>query len=152
MYIEKDIANFDRKALIKEAMDVLPNAYAPYSHFFVGAAVLMSSGKVFTGVNVENASYPAGICAERNAIFSAVSVGEKHIEAIAIVGGFDGKVTDFAPPCGICRQVMTEFGDLQKTKVILAVSEDEYKELYLEEILPFSFGPQNLSYSSRQIP
>ena len=92
-------SKFNRFELIKSAIDSLDRSYAPYSHFNVAAAVLASSGKIYTGVNVENASYPAGICAERNAIFHAVACGEREITAIAIVGGLNGQITDYCPPC-----------------------------------------------------
>ncbi len=131
--------------LIKIAKDHLKNSYAPYSGFNVSAAVLMDSGRVYTGVNVENASYPAGICAERNAIFNAIGCGEKRIKAIAIVGGHNFKIETFCPPCGICRQVMREFCDPKAMRVIIAKSEEDYREMTLEELLPESFGPENLS-------
>lgn len=136
---------FNRSELIKSAIDRLDCSYAPYSHFNVAAAVLTSSGKIYTGVNVENASYPAGICAERNAIFHAVACGEREITAIAIVGGLNGQITDYCPPCGVCRQVMREFCDPKQMTVIIAKSADEYKEMTLAELLPESFGPDMLS-------
>ena len=134
----------DKKALINAALSALGNAYAPYSKFKVAAAVLTASGRVFTGVNVENASYPAGICAERNAVSHAVAEGETKLAAIAIVGGADGKVKTYCAPCGICRQVMREFADPAELTVIVAISEDDYKEYSLEELLPESFGPEFL--------
>ena len=137
-------SKFNRFELIKSAIDSLNFSYAPYSHFNVAAAVLASSGKIYTGVNVENASYPAGICAERNAIFHAVACGEKEITAIAIVGGLNGKITDYCPPCGVCRQVMREFCDPEHMTVIIAKSADEYKEMTLAELLPESFGPDSI--------
>ena len=140
--MEKD---FDRKELIKIAIDNIDKSYAPYSGFHVSAALLMDSGKIYTGVNVENASYPAGICAERNAIFHAVGLGEKKIIAIAIVGGKDGVITDYCAPCGICRQVMREFSEPNSMKILLAKSLDEYKEFTLDELLPLSFGPEDLA-------
>ena len=134
----------DRTGLIQLALDGLKNAYAPYSGFHVSAAVLMNSGKTYTGVNVENASFPAGICAERNAIFHAIACGEKTILAVAIAGGFHGKVRDICAPCGICRQVMREFCNPKEMKVILAKSVTDYQEMTLEELLPESFGPESL--------
>ena len=137
-------SKFNRFELIKSAIDSLDRSYAPYSHFNVAAAVLASSGKIYTGVNVENASYPAGICAERNAIFHAVACGEREITAIAIVGGLNGQITDYCPPCGVCRQVMREFCDPEHMTVIIAKSTDEYKEMTLAELLPESFGPDSI--------
>ena len=137
-------SKINRFELIKSAIDSLDRSYAPYSHFNVAAAVLASSGKIYTGVNVENASYPAGICAERNAIFHAVACGEKEITAIAIVGGLNGQITDYCPPCGVCRQVMREFCDPEHMTVIIAKSADEYKEMTLAELLPESFGPDSI--------
>ena len=134
----------DRSALIQSALSKLPRAYAPYSRFSVAAAALFDSGRVYTGVNVENASYPAGICAERNAIFHAVAEGEKHLRAIAIVAGKDGVPGEHCTPCGICRQVMREFGRPEDILVILAQSPSQYTELTLEDLLPRSFGPEDL--------
>lgn len=134
----------DRTALIKCALAVQENSYAPYSHFNVSAAVMCGSGKVYTGVNVENASYPAGLCAERNAIFHAVAEGERTIRAIAIMGGPEHVITDYCSPCGICRQAMREFGDPKNVLVIMAKSEDDYVEMTLEQLLPLSFGPEYL--------
>lgn len=134
----------DCVSLIKSALAVQKNSYAPYSHFNVSAAVLCGSGKVYTGVNVENASYPAGLCAERTAIFHAVAEGERTIRAIAIMGGAEHVITDYCSPCGVCRQVMREFGDPKNVLVIMAKSEDDYTEMTLEQLLPLSFGPENL--------
>lgn len=136
--------NFDRKELIQRALDQQKEAYVPYSGFCVSAAVLMDSGKIYTGVNVENSSYPSGICAERNAIFHAVACGERKIAAIAIVGGLHGKNEDYCSPCGICRQVMREFANPKEMKVLLAKTPEDYLEMTLEELLPFSFGPESL--------
>ena len=137
-------SKINRFELIKSAIDSLNFSYAPYSHFNVAAAVLASSGKIYTGVNVENASYPAGICAERNAIFHAVACGEREITAVAIIGGLNGQITDYCPPCGVCRQVMREFCDPSQMTVIIAKSTDEYKEMTLAELLPESFGPDSI--------
>ena len=131
--------------LITCALDVLDNSYAPYSQFHVAAAVLTDTGKVYTGVNVENASYPAGICAECNAVGKAVSSGERKIRSIAIVGkDSKGNGSGYVSPCGICRQVLREFSDPKDLKVIMAKSVDDYKEMTLEELLPVSFGPESL--------
>ena len=136
--------DFDRGDLIRRAMAQQKEAYAPYSGYYVAAAVLTGSGTVYTGVNVENASYPAGICAERNAIFHAAACGERSLKAIAIVAGQDGVNRTFPSPCGICRQVMREFCDPKEMIVVLAKSPEEYKEMTLEELLPLGFGPEDL--------
>lgn len=134
----------NQRALVEAAWAMLPKAYAPYSHFHVGAALLTSDGEVFTGCNVENASYGAAICAERAALVKAVSEGKRDFQAIAVVGGRDGVVTDFAPPCGICRQVLAEFckPDFQ---ILLARSPEEIRIFRLEELLPEAFGSEKLS-------
>lgn len=139
------IHDFDRRELIRRALEQQPAAYAPYSGYQVAAAVLMDSGRIYTGVNVENASYPAGICAERNAIFHAAACGERKIIAIAVVGGKEGDNRKIATPCGICRQVMREFCDPKEMRVLLARTPEDYKEMTLEELLPESFGPENLA-------
>ena len=143
--MNNNTTDFNRLALIQSAIDSLKFSYAPYSHFNVSAAVLTGSGKVYTGVNVENASYPAGICAERNAVFYAAASGERELVAIAIVGGADGQITDYCPPCGICRQVMREFCNPEQLRVIIAKSAEDYKEMTLAQLLPESFGPDNVS-------
>ena len=125
--------------LLGKAKEAMANAYAPYSNFFVGAALLCRDGSVYTGCNVENAAFGAGICAERTALFKAVSEGHKDFVAIAIVGGRNGVIEDFCYPCGICRQVMAEFGTI-KTKVYVAKSEEDYQEFLLTELLPNAFN------------
>ena len=134
--------------LIENAIEALDNSYAPYSGFNVAAAVLAESGKIYTGVNVENASYPAGICAECNAVAKAVSCGERKIRSIAVVSrntrAKEGSGGDYTSPCGICRQVLREFSDPKELKVIMAKSVDDYKEMTLEELLPLGFGPESL--------
>ena len=139
--------DFDRGELIRRALEQQKNAYAPYSGFCVSAAVLMDSGKIYTVVNVENASYPAGICAERNAVSHAAACGERKIRAIAIVGGMHGENRKTCTPCGICRQVMREFCDPGEMRVLLARTPEDYKEMTLEELLPESFGPEDLKDS-----
>lgn len=134
----------DKTKLIQMAIDNQKNSYAPYSKFNVSAAVLMGSGKIYLGVNVENASYPAGICAERNAIFHAVQEGERKILAIAIVGGPNYTLKEYCAPCGICRQVMREFCNPDEMIVLLGKSTTDYKEYTLEQLLPLSFGPEDL--------
>ena len=122
------------KELIERAMEMARKAYAPYSRFQVGAAVLAESGEIYGGANVENASYGATVCAERSAIFAAVNAGERKLKAIAVT----------ATPCGICRQVMREFCDPEALRVIVAKTADDYRVFTLEELLPESFGPGHL--------
>lgn len=129
----------DYKELIKIALDYRSRAYIPYSNFNVGAAVLCESGKIYGGCNIENASFGATNCAERTAIFKAVSEGESKIKAIAIVGS----LSEITYPCGICRQVISEFGD-DDVKVILAKSEDDYIIKDMSEILPGAFKKEAL--------
>ncbi len=132
------------KNLIRDAIDAMSNAYTPYSHHQVGAALLTKGKKVYKGCNIENASYSPTNCAERTAFFKAISEGEKEFSAIAIVGGKNGILKDFCSPCGVCRQVMREFVDPKSFLVILARSEEDYLIFFLEELLPISFGPENL--------
>ena len=130
--------------LITCAMAARELAYAPYSSYHVGAAVRGKSGKIYTGCNVENASYGATICAERNAIWKAVSEGEKEILALAIVGGPAGGDLSFAFPCGMCRQVLREFSDPDRVQIYVAKNTSDYKVYTLAELLPDSFGPDIL--------
>lgn len=127
----------DKKQLIRMALKAQKNAYVPYSNFHVGAAVLMDDGKSYTGCNIEISSYSPTICAERTAIFKAISEGSIKIKALAVVG--DANPTY---PCGVCRQVIREFG--KDATVIIANSEDDYSEYSIEELLPNSFGPEDL--------
>ena len=122
------------KSLIERAIEMAKMAYAPYSHFRVGAAVLAESGKIYGGANVENASYGVTMCAERSAIFAAVNAGERKLTAIAVT----------ETPCGVCRQVMREFCDSKAFKVIVGKSTDDFKVFTLDELLPESFGPECL--------
>ncbi len=131
--------------LIHQATDMLKFSYTPYSNFKVGAALLTKDGKIYTGCNIENAGYTPTNCAERTAIFKAVSEGVKDFTAICVVGGKDGVVTEYAAPCGVCRQVMMEFCDPQTFQIILAVDEEHYDIYTLEELLPQGFGPGNLN-------
>lgn len=128
----------ENKELIKLAMNVRDNAYVPYSNFKVGACLLTKNGKTFVGCNVENASFGATNCAERTAIFSAVASGEREFEKIAIIGS---NPNEYAYPCGICRQVMNEFGDFT---VIVAKDENDYKEFKLSKLLPSSFNKESM--------
>ncbi|MGN0493425.1 MAG: cytidine deaminase [Acutalibacteraceae bacterium] len=128
--------------LVKKAIDALENSYSPYSSFRVGAALLAADGRFFCGCNIENASYPAGICAERTAVGNAVSAGAKELLKIAIVGGRDGIITDYCPPCGICRQVLSEL--CGEDFEILLYNGEKIKSYKLSELLPQSFGRKDL--------
>ncbi|MGN0570273.1 MAG: cytidine deaminase [Candidatus Fimenecus sp.] len=131
------------KELYYAAEGAMKNAYAPYSGYFVGAALLGKNGRIYTGCNVENASYPAGCCAERTAVFSAVADGERDFVSIMIVGGKNGATPDYAMPCGICRQVLSEFCGTDFT-VYVAKSPEDIQEYKLSQLLPYSFGQDNL--------
>ena len=133
-----------REELIRRAFGVLEYAYAPYSKFKVAAALLTKSGKIYTGCNIENAALSPGNCAERTAIFKAVSEGEKDFAAICIVNEDAQGKHDYCPPCGVCRQVMMEFCDPGEFRIILAKDEGDYQAYMLAELLPYGFGPGNL--------
>ncbi len=130
--------------LIETALKAREFSYSPYSKFKVGAALLAKNGKVYTGCNIESASYTPTNCAERTAFFKAVSEGEREFEAIAIAGGYDGAPTEYSYPCGVCRQVMMEFCNPKSFRIITAISKEKYIEMTLEEMLPCGFGPSNL--------
>lgn len=130
--------------LIDTAIEQLKFSYTPYSNFKVGAALLTKSGKIYTGCNIENASYTPTNCAERTAFFKAVSEGVRDFQAICIVGGKNGKLTEYTAPCGVCRQVMMEFCNPKTFQVILAVDKERYEIYTLEELMPLGFGPLNL--------
>lgn len=132
------------KELIRQAIEAMGKAYTPYSGFKVGAALLAKDGTIYQGCNIENAAYTPCNCAERTAFFKAVSEGVREFEAICIVGGKDGVLTDYTAPCGVCRQVMMEFCEPDKFQIILAAGPEEYKIFTLEELLPMGFGPKNL--------
>lgn len=131
------------EALIEAAIDMTKMSYSPYSDFKVGAALLGKNGQIYKGCNIENAGYTPTNCAERTAFFRAVSEGVKEFEAIAVVGGKGGILTDFTAPCGVCRQVMMEFCNPKTFQIIMAVDKETYKIVTLEEILPMGFGPAN---------
>lgn len=130
--------------MIQLAIEQLQFSYTPYSGFKVGAALLTKSGKFYTGCNIENAAYTPTNCAERTAFFKAVSEGEREFTAICVVGGKDGVLTEYAAPCGVCRQVMMEFCNPQRFQIILATGTDHYDVYTLKELLPQGFGPANL--------
>ena len=135
----KDISENTLRQLAAEALRMREYSYTPYSNFNVGAALLAEDGRVFTGCNIENSSFTPTVCAERTAIFKAVSEGCRGFSAIAIAGGPAGaEPADYCPPCGVCRQVMTEFcgGDFI---VLLVRTPDDYKTYTLDEIFPLSF-------------
>ena len=134
----------NEKYLIEQAIEARSHAYTPYSHFQVGAALLTKQGKVYKGCNIENAAYTPSNCAERTAIFKAVSEGEREFAAIAIVGSMEGESNTLPTgPCGVCRQVMAEFCSLDMP-VIIAKSPADYITMTLGELLTLSFGPANL--------
>jgi cytidine deaminase len=128
-----------RDHLLQAARDVQPRAYAPYSNFHVGAALLGESGAVYAGCNVENSSYPVSLCAERGALAAAVAAGERSIRAVAIVADAPAP----CPPCGMCRQALAEFGP--RMEVVLAGSGGQVRELTLDLLLPDHFGPDFLN-------
>ena len=145
----------DYRELAKIAVEKLKFSYTPYSGFNVAAALLTESGKVDFGVNIENAAYTPTVCAERTAFFKAVSEGERHFRAIAVAGCKrtyldsdeykKGLLPGYTAPCGVCRQVMREFCDPSEFDVILVRSYDDFRVFRLEELLPESFGPENLA-------
>ena len=122
-----------KQELLNAALSARERAYAPYSKFLVGAAVLAKSGKIYTGCNIENASYGLTVCAERNALFSAVGAGEREFIALCVVGDTEAPIS----PCGACRQVMAEF---KVPRIILANLRGDVKEYTLEELLPYGFS------------
>lgn len=126
--------------LITKAFEAREFSYSPYSGFKVGAALLGTNGEIYTGCNIENAAFSPTNCAERTAVFKAVSEGVREFNAIAVVGGAaDEGVIDYCSPCGVCRQVLLEFTNPEKFLVIMAKSTDEYKIMTLAELLPLSF-------------
>ena len=139
--MEKKLA----EKMIEIAIEQLKYSYTPYSGFKVGAALLTKEGKIYTGCNIENAAYTPTNCAERTAFFKAVSEGERNFQAICVVGGKDGVLTEYAAPCGVCRQVMMEFCNPDTFQIILATSKEQYDIFTLKEMLPLGFGPDNLA-------
>ena len=129
--------------LCRLARDAMQKAYAPYSGYTVGAALLCGNDKVYTGCNIENAAYSPTVCAERTAFFKAVSEGENDFVAIAVAGGKNGEIGSVTP-CGVCRQVMAEFCKSDTFRILL-VSEDGFSCHTLKELLPHGFSKNNLS-------
>lgn len=128
----------DAKELMKIARKARQNAYAPYSHFAVGAALLAESGKVYTGCNIENTSYGLTCCAERNAIFAAVGAGERRFKMLAVAADSPEPVA----PCGACRQVIAEFGI---PLVVMGNLKEATKTMTAEELLPYGFGQESMN-------
>lgn len=124
--------------LVNAAREVMQKAYSPYSGFCVGAALLTTDGELFCGCNVENVSFSVTCCAERSALFAAVSSGKRSFSAIAIAGGHKGKISSTCPPCGVCRQALSEF--CNKDFRILLATDDGYEEHTLAELLPLNFN------------
>ena len=131
----------DYKNLIREAIAAKEMAYTPYSHFRVGAALLTKDGKIYRGCNIENVAFTPTNCAERTAFFKAISEGDREFAAIAVNGDAD----DYLYPCGVSRQVMVEFCDLQEFKVIVANTEEDYKVYSLGELMPGVFDANELA-------
>ena len=132
----------DHKELMKIAMKAREKAYAPYSGYRVGAALLCEDGTVYTGCNIENAAYTPTNCAERTAFFKAVSEGQRHFVKIAVAGGRETAAP--CMPCGVCRQVMAEFCRPESFKIVYLDDSGEIGEMLLKELLPKSFGPESL--------
>ena len=133
----------DKQGLVDLAVQAMENAYAPYSGFKVGAALLTGGGKAYLGCNIESVSFSPTNCAERTAFFKAVSEGERDFSAIAVVGGKDGVITGATPPCGVCRQVMAEFCDPDTFTIILG-KQNGYESYTLGELLPLGFHKDSL--------
>ena len=136
-----------REQLIESAKLAMEQAYSPYSGYKVGAALLCEDGTIYTGCNVENASFSATNCAERTAFFKAVSEGKREFDAIAICGGKNGVLEDVFPPCGICRQVMREFCE-DDFKIYL-ITKGGTQDFTLGQLLPMSFAPENIVKESK---
>lgn len=124
--------------LVSMALDGMQHAYAPYSGYKVGAALLCKDGSVVCGANIENAAYGPSNCAERTAIFTAVFEGKRDFAAIAVVGGKDGVASDYFPPCGVCRQVMLEFCE-PDFKIYMGKQDGTYQEILLRDFMPYGF-------------
>ena len=126
------------KDLIQRAIKIKKRAYAPYSNFHVACVVMTKSGKVFEGVNIENAAYSPTLCAERNALSTAITEGEREFSYIVVTGD-----SDYTYPCGVCRQFIREFAD-DKTRIIVEKDEDSYKTYTIEDLMPYSFSKKDL--------
>ena len=133
--------------LIETAMEQLKFSYTPYSNFKVGASLLTKNGEIYTGCNIENAAYTPTNCAERTAIFKAVSEGVREFDTICIVGGKDGILTEYTAPCGVCRQVMMEFCDPETFRIILATDKEQYDIAY-NLLIPTNFSSNKWRFTS----
>ena len=131
------------KELYFEAVKAMENSYSPYSSCKVGAALLTKGGKLFTGTNIENAAFGPTVCAERVAVFKAVSEGERDFLKIAVAGGKNGEINGIFAPCGVCRQVLREFCS-DNFEILLGETKDEFKKVTLKDLLPLSFSPENV--------
>lgn len=141
----------DERELLALAIRAREHAYVPYSHWAVGAALLASSGRVYTGCNIENAAYTPTNCAERTAFFKALSEGERNFAAIAVAGGPEHtEPEEICTPCGVCRQVMMEFCDPGQFRVILGTKDGVRAVMTLGELLPAGFGPQTLGIEDKE--
>ena len=143
--VEKEVLD----KLIEKAFEMKEKSYCPYSKYHVGAGLLAKSVKIYGGMNLEHSSYGATICAERTAVFKAVSEGEKQFSAIVICGGLEGvepkgSEVDYAFPCGLCRQVLREFSNPKELKIYVCSTKEKYNIYTLDELLPHSFGPEHL--------
>lgn len=145
MNTDRLLEDIPTEELIKSALEARKKSYSPYSGYQVGAALLTAELRIYTGCNVENAAYSPGICAERTAIYKAVSEGRRKFKAIAVAGSPKGTVEQYAFPCGVCRQVMREFVNPEEFFVIVARSITDYKIYTLSQLLPESFGPEQLA-------
>ena len=134
----------DEQKLCQIAIRAMKGAYAPYSGFCVGAALLTEDGTIYTGCNIENAAYSVTVCAERTAIFKAISEGKHKFKAIAVAAEKDGKITGGTPPCGVCRQVLSEFCTADFV-VLVVEDETNFKRFTLGDLLPYAFGVDHLS-------
>ena len=131
------------KELYASAKEAMNYSYSPYSDCKVGAALLCKNGKVFTGTHIENAAFGPTVCAERVAVFKAVSEGEREFSKIAVVGGKGGIINGIFAPCGVCRQVLREFCQ-DDFEILLGEREDSFKKVTLKDLLPLSFSPENV--------
>ena len=145
MSVKKYEETLPVEELVEKAMKAMEMSYSPYSGFRVGACLFTSDGDYYTGCNIENAAYTPTNCAERTAVFKAVSEGVTEFDAIAVCGGpGEAEPEDFCTPCGVCRQVLREFVDPNEFLVLLCKGDGSWKEMTLEELLPMGFGKENL--------